>query len=174
MKMADGGFRPAYNVQFTVDTASRVIVEAGVINSGSDQGQMEPQLEAIQARHATLPQEHLVDGGFARKESIENAAARGVSVFAPLMKPKRSDVNPHEAKPGDSEAVGAWRVRMGTAEAKGIYKLRGATVETVNGDAREHRGLDRFVVRGLRKVRGVVLWFAVTYNLLRLRAVATA
>lgn len=174
MKMGDGGFRPAFNVQFTVDTDTRVIAEVGVTNSGSDQGQLEGQLDAIQARHGRLPQEHLVDGGFARKESIEDATSRGVTIYAPVQKPKRSDVNPHEAKPDDSKAVAAWRERMGTAEAKEIYKHRAATVETVNGDAREHRGLDRFVVRGLKKIRCVVLWFAATYNLLKLLAMVPA
>lgn len=174
MKMSDGGFRPAYNVQFTVDTDTRVIVELGVINNGSDQGQIEPQLEAIQARQGKLPQDHLVDGGFARKASIENAAGRGVTVYAPVQKPKRSDVNPHEAKPDDPAAVAAWRERMGTPEAKEIYKKRAATVETVNADAREHRGLDRFAVRGLKKIRCVVLWFAATYNIFRLLATGAA
>lgn len=174
MKMADGGFRPAFNVQFTVDTDSRVIVGADVTNRGSDHGQLEPQLEEVHARHGRLPQEHLTDGGFARKESIEHAAAWGVTVYAPVMKPKRQDVNPYEPKPEDSEALAAWRVRMGTAEGKKLYQLRGATVETVNADAREHRGLDRLVVRGLRKVRCIVWWFAITYNVLRLLASAAA
>lgn len=39
-----------------------------------------------------------------------------------------------------------------------------------NGDLRVHRGLDRFVVRGLPKVRCVVLWAAITDNVLRLIA----
>lgn len=170
MKMADGGFRPAYNVEFGVDTATRAIVEAGVSNQGSDQGRMQPMLEQIQVRHGKLPREHLVDGGFAKKENIEHAAARGVMLYAPVQKPKKDDVNRYAPKPEDSPAVTAWRQRMGTPEVKEIYKLRGATVETVNADAREHRGLDRFVVRGLKKVRCVVLWFAITYNLLRLLA----
>jgi len=36
MKMADGGFRPAYNWQFAVDTAQRVITGVDVVNRGSD------------------------------------------------------------------------------------------------------------------------------------------
>jgi len=171
MKMPDGGFRPAYNVQFCVDTASRVIVQADVSNSGSDQGQMQPQLLLIQQRHGKLPGQHLVDGGFATQEGIEEATAQEVTVYAPVQKPKKEGVNPYEPKPGDSEAVAAWRKRMGTEQAKEIYKQRCSTVETVNADAREHRGLDEFVVRGLRKARCVVLWFAITYNLLRLLAV---
>ena len=38
MKMGDGGFRPAYNVQFATDGASQVIVGAEVVTVGSDQG----------------------------------------------------------------------------------------------------------------------------------------
>jgi len=36
MKMADGGFRPAYNVQFASDTTSGAIAGVAVDNSGSD------------------------------------------------------------------------------------------------------------------------------------------
>src|SRR5262249_48311408 len=44
MKMADGGFRPAVNVQLAVDTESRVIVGVDVVNAGSDLRQLEPML----------------------------------------------------------------------------------------------------------------------------------
>src|SRR5205085_12499637 len=37
MKMPDGGFRPALNVQLAVDTASRAIVGVEVVNAGVDQ-----------------------------------------------------------------------------------------------------------------------------------------
>lgn len=168
MKMADGGFRPAYNVQLSVDTESRIIVEADVINSGSDQGQIEPMLDRMGQRHGKLPDEHLVDGGFAKKQSIEEANRRGVEVYAPVQKPKKDGVDPHQPRPDDSDAVAAWRRRMGTPEAQEIYKQRASTVETANGDLRAHRGLNRFVVRGLPKVRCVVLWAAITYNVLRL------
>lgn len=164
MKMANGGFNPAYNVQLSVDTKTRAIVEASVTNSGSDMGQTEPMLSAIQQRHGTLPDEHLVDGGFAKKESIQQAAQQGVTIYAPVKKPTKDGVDPYEPKPQDSPEVGQWRQRMGTPQAKEIYRQRGATVETANGDLREHRGLDRIVVRGLPKALCVVLWAAITYN----------
>jgi hypothetical protein len=49
------------------------------------------------------------------------------------------------AKDGDSQAVGAWRERMGTDAAKAIYKQRAATAECVNALARE-RGLTRMAL----------------------------
>ena len=73
-------------------------------------------------------------------------------------------------KPGDSAVVVEWRQRMATPEAKEIYKERAATIETVNGDVRNWRGLNAFGVRTMPKIKCVVLWAALTYNILRLFA----
>jgi len=55
MKMPDGGFRPACNVQLATTTdAARAIVGVSVTNRGSDQGQP-PLLEQIEARTASDP-----------------------------------------------------------------------------------------------------------------------
>ena len=75
MKMANGGFSPAYNVQFATDTKSQVIVGVDVITVGSDQGQMEPMVQQIEERHGKVPEEYLVDGGFAKHEDIEAVSA---------------------------------------------------------------------------------------------------
>lgn len=170
MKMGDGGFRPAYNVQLATDTQTRVIVGVDVTNSGSDQGQMSPMLEEIRERNGQLPTEYLVDGGYAKKESIEEAAGQGVTVYAPVQKPRKEGIDPHQPKPGDSPPVAEWRQRMGRPEAQEIYKERAATAERTNADLRCYRGLGPFLVRTLPKVRCVVLWAALTYNLLRLIA----
>jgi transposase len=55
MKMADGGFRPAYNVQFATDVDSRIIVGVELTNSGSDGGQLIPMLDQIEARTVNEP-----------------------------------------------------------------------------------------------------------------------
>jgi transposase len=167
MKMGDGGFRPAYNVQFATDTGSRAIVGVEVTNSGSDKGQMPPMIAQIEKRTGKKPKEYLVDGGFTKLEDIESAHEAGVTVFAPVQKPRQEGVDPHLPKDSDTPGVAAWRERMGTPEAKRIYKERAATAETVNGDLRTWRGLDRFLVRGNGKVRSVALWAAITYNLMR-------
>ena len=59
-----------------------------------------------------------------------------------------------------------WRQRMSTPEAQSIYKERAATAECVNALAR-NRGMQQFLVRGLRKIKAVVLWFALAHNLMR-------
>jgi len=170
MKMGDGGFRPAFNVQFATTTdQARVIVGVDVSNRGSDAGQSTPMLDQIEKRTGVRPSEMLVDGGYAQHEAIEQATDKHVTVFAPVPKPRKDDTrDPYAARDDDSEAVAAWRQRMGTNEAKQIYKQRAATAETVNADAKTHRGLDSFAVRGLGKAIGSAGLFALTYNLLRL------
>lgn len=166
MKMGDGGFRPAYNGQFAVDTQSQIIVGVGVSNLGSDQGQLCPMLDQLQERYGQQPEETLVDGGFANLEAVEKASARGILIYAPVAKPKDPNRHPHEPLPSDSPAIAEWRRRMGTAAAKAIYKERASTVECVNALAR-NRGLRQFLVRGKEKVRAVLLWFAIAHNMVR-------
>jgi transposase len=166
MKMPDGGFRPAFNVQFATDTGSQVVTGVDVTSSGSDMGQMPPMLDQHEERYATQPDEMLVDGGFAKKEDIDQVSRTGVTVYAPVQSSKKQDRDPHEPRADDSEAVAAWRQRMATPEAKEIYKERASTAECVNAAAR-NRGLRQFLVRGLRKVRCVALLFALAHNLMR-------
>jgi hypothetical protein len=141
-----------------------VVVGVAVTNVGNDQGELPPMLDQIQARTGKLPGEALVDGGFSEKESIEDAARRSVTVYAPVQKPKKEGVDPHAPKPGDSEAVAAWRQRMGTEEAKVIYRERAATAECVNAIAKEHHGLRSVRVRSIPKVLCVALLAAITHN----------
>lgn len=166
MKMADGGFRPAYNVQFTTTTDSQIIVGVEVNNCGSDLGQLSPMLDQVQHRYEQCPAEWLADGGFARNADIEDAHRRGITVYAPVRHPRDSSRDPHVALPDDSEAIVQWRQRMGSEAAKEIYKQRAATAECVNAIARA-RGLTQFLVRGLNKVKAVALWYALAHNLMR-------
>ncbi len=173
MKMGDGGFRPAYNVEFATDLNNLVIVGADLINAGSDSGQMEPMVQQIEAEQSPLSEdaEYYVDGGFSTKEDIESVGQRGVTVFAPvkeLKKQEQQGKDPYAAKPGDSPEVAAWRERMGTEEAKEKYKQRSKT-EWPNAECR-NRGLQQFLVRGLAKVKSVVMWYVLIHNLLRMVA----
>ncbi len=178
MKMADGGFRPAFNGEFATATGTQIIVGVDATNAGSDLGELVPMVEQLDGRYGQGPAEMLVDGGFASHEAIEQVSVPeiGCTVYAPVPKPKDPTRERHQACPGDSAAVGAWRERMGTAEAQAIYKERAATAECVNALAR-NRGLRQFLVRGLPKVKAVLLWFALAHNLMRsvaLRSTAAA
>ena len=169
MKMPNGGFNPAANVQLAADTASRAIVGVEVSKEGSDAaGLSAPMRAQVEQRTGGTVEEHLLDGGYVRYDDIDQAQQQGVALF---MAPKGAR-NParrgHELdpKPGDSEAVKTWKQRMRSEEGKQIYKQRAATSETVNADLRTHRGLGRLSVRGLAKIRCVALGCALAYNIM--------
>jgi transposase len=165
MRMPDRGTRPAFNVQLAVDTESRVIVDSEVTNAGSDAGQSEPMRKDVQERTEQKVKEQLLDGGFVKLDAIDQATADGTTVYMPVPKPRKKGCDPHQPKEGDSKAVATWRERMGTDEAKAIYKERSSTIETVNAELKTHRGLGPFNVRGLDKARCVVLWSVLAYNI---------
>jgi hypothetical protein len=186
MKMGDGGFRPAFNVQFATTCEDQVIVGMGVVNAGSDMAQLAPMVEQVEQRLGQTPDEWLVDGGFPAHEQIDAVAGK-TDVYAPVPEPRakrdthkdakkdeagdKVQQDKHAPKPGDSEEVAKWRARMASDDAKEIYKQRAATAECVNAQAR-NRGLLRMPVRGLTKVRSVVGLFVLAHNLMRMAVLA--
>ena len=170
MKMGDGGFRPAFNVQFATDCEGQVIVGMDVVTAGSDMAQLAPMVDQVEDRMGKAPEQWLVDGGYPKHDQID-AVADKTTVYAPVPKAKKEGEDEHAPKPSDSEAVAQWRERMASEEAKEIYKDRAATAECVNAQAR-NRGLVLLRVRGLVKVKCVATLFALAHNLMRMVALA--
>ncbi len=170
MKMANGGYNPAYNVQFATDGETRMIVAVDVTNSGSDRGQMSPMQQDVCDRYQKPPKKYLVDGGFAIKDDITLVEQNQSEVIAPIhgedsMRERGTD--PHARQSGDSDEMFAFRQRMAGEEAKTLYRQRSSIAEFPNAECR-NRGLQQFRVRGLVKVKAVALWHALTFNLMRM------
>lgn len=82
MKMPNGGFNPAVNVQLASDTRSRAIVGVEVSNEGSDSaGLSEPMREQVQARTGKKVGQHLLDGGYMKIDDIDRAYGQGKQVY---------------------------------------------------------------------------------------------
>ena len=109
-------------------------------------------LERQRTRPGGLPKDHLVDGGFGSAEDIEWAHAEGVEVFCPPTQSKHG-TNPYLPRRGDGPGVLAWRARMASEAGKARYKPR-SICECIHA-------------RGIEKVRAVVLWYALTNNILQ-------
>ena len=174
MKMPNGGFNPAVNVQLAADTASRAILGVEVSNEGSDNaGLSEPMRRQVEERTGEKVEQHLVDGGYMRVEDIERAHAHGVELFVPPKPARHAEKKGRELEPrrGDTGAVQDWKRRMASEQGKEIYKERAATSETVNADLRSYRGLTQITVRGLAKIKCVALWCALAYNVMHFGAV---
>ena len=168
MKMADGGFRPAYNVQFATDLDALVVVGVETTNAGNDNGQAGTMQQQLKEDYTVVPKAYTVDGGFVTKEDIEASAIAGIPLYAPIKTEKKQlekGRDPYARKQGESDEVAAWRQRMSTPEGKAEYRNRGKT-EWSNAEARRS-GLYKVRVRGLQKVNTVVLWFVLTLTLMR-------
>ena len=105
MKMSDGGYRPAYNIQFATDHDSHAIVGVEVTNVGSDQQQLVPMLQQVEAR-VGRPTTWLADGGYLSYDGIEETARRDVTLLMPVPRHRGSD-DPVPAQPTDTPAVRA-------------------------------------------------------------------
>jgi transposase len=163
MKMADGGFRPAYNCQIATVADGQIVIAASVETVGSDRGLMRPMLETIKRDFGSLPKRHLVDGGFNKNEDIEWAAAGGVKVYGPAVKTKHN-TEPYAPRRDDGPGVATWRRRMKSPHGKSVYKRR-APGECINARFRNW-GLRQFLLRGREKVLSVLRWFALANNIL--------
>jgi len=167
MKFPADAYQPGYNVQFATDTGSGIVVGVEVTNAANDGDELPPMLDQINDRYGQVPAEALVDGGFVTVETIEGSAERACTVYAPIKneeKKRAAGKDPYAPSKRDSEPMAEWRARMGTEEAKGIYKLRGQFAEWVNARCRNW-GLWSMPVRGLPRCRNVALLYAIAHNL---------
>jgi transposase len=170
MKMADGGFRPAYNIQFASLPENGIVVAVSCETIGSDGGLAEPMAQAIEETYGHRPKVHLVDGGYMSAIDIEAAAQAGTTIYCPPTYSK-SGRDPYTPRKNDSQAVADWRVRMASQEGQETYKRRGRC-ELVHAKLR-NLGLDHLLLRGKKKVETWMRWFALASNVLtaaRLRA----
>jgi transposase len=166
MKMPDGGFRPAFNVQLATagspEGGPRTIVGARVTNVGSDMGSVKPMLDDIAQRTGRLPETLLADANHASFEDIKDAAARGVEALVSV--PKRSKNAKAQAE--RAPEIEAWLKRMETDEAKEKFRARASLCELTNAHAKSRFALSTLLVRGIEKVTCVVLLTALVSNLL--------
>jgi hypothetical protein len=170
MRLADGGFRPAYNMQIVSAPQGQVIVAVDIDTTGSDRGLARPALEGLGAS-GTRPSDYLVDGGFTKNDDIEWAHASGIKLWCPPAQSKHG-TDPYAPRPDDKPGVADWRRRMASEPGKALYKQR-SKAELPNAWARR-MGLAQLRVRGKQKARAVLLWFALAHNMLRAFALQRA
>ena len=171
MKMADGGFRPAYNVQVASAAGEQIVVAVEVCKTGSDRGLMRPMLQRLRALTGHFPGRHLADGGFCSAEDIEWAHREGIEVYCPPTQSKHG-TDPYQPRRGDGAGVLAWRARMASKAGKARYKTR-SVCECIHARWRNW-DLRQLTVRGIEKVRAVVLWHALANNILQGHRLASA
>jgi transposase len=172
MKMGDGSFKPAYNVQIKTAVQGAHIIGVSVTDCGSDRGLLGPALDEIEQRYGDVerydelkPVQALADGGYDSRADIERLHAENIILFCPL--PNNTKGDPAAPRRGDGPGTIAWRQRMATAEGQAAYRRRFAT-ERPHAHMRNH-GLRQLLVRGADKVKAVMLWHAHAFNFLQFK-----
>ncbi len=167
MKMSDGGYRPAYNVQTVTDEKSGLIVTVEVTDQGSDNGLLLPMMEKVEDEQKKQPEQSLTDSGYISLEDIQALEEKGVQVLMPPKNEKKETQqgkDPYAKKRRDTEEVAGWRGRMGDPEVRKVYQRRAPVAEGVHAQ-QSNGGFKKIRLRGKVKARGEVLWQALCHNL---------
>jgi transposase len=165
--MHDNGtksFTQAYNAQAAVDGHAQVIVAADVTQEVIDRAQLLPMCECMRETLGALPPVITADTGYWDSASIENPVLQGIELLIPPAA-LRAGANPDSGN--ISPTVKRMREKLSTTESKQRYAQRQAIVEPVFGQIKAVRGLNRFALRGLEKVRAEWKLICLTHNLLK-------
>ena len=80
MKSKDG-YVQAYNAQAAVDATAQVIVEHGLTQNGSDQGQLAPMLDGIEKNLGRKPAQASADSGYCSEANLAALQAREIDGY---------------------------------------------------------------------------------------------
>ena len=167
---SDGNLLQGYNCQAAVDGDHQVILAMGVSNQPPDVEHLVPMLERSIANTNQVPRTLIADAGYWSEDNAKACEERGVDPHIatgrlPHGKPPPPIYGPI---PRDLDAKGRMARKLRKKEGKEVYARRKTIVEPVFGQAKEGRGLRRFLLRGLEKVNGEWLLWGATHNLNKL------
>jgi hypothetical protein len=167
MKMADGGYRPAFNIQLLTAGSAlggpRTVVGLLVSNQGSDMGSLVPLVESLVESTGQKPKVLLADSNHAKYDDIEQLRGEGIRVLVPEPE-SRFQKGTHVRH---SPELDAWRADMQSEEGKTLYRARAGLSECANAHLKSQQGVTQFVVRGAGKVVCAVLLGVLSTTLLQ-------
>ncbi len=164
MKSKDG-FVQAYNAQAAVDGTAQVIVAHGLTNCQSDQDQLAPRLDDIQAHLGRRPKEASADAGYCSEANFAALEERNITGYVAVARAKHPDEAKRQPLRPLTQAMqrrlkrGGWRSR---------YRLRKQIVEPVFGQIKAARGFRQFLMRGIEKVTAEWAIICTAHNILKL------
>jgi transposase len=167
---SEEGYVQAYNCQAVVDEEHQIIVAQAVTNQAPDAEHLVPMLVQTVANCGAKPDNWLADAGYFSEANVCEVTKWRVEPFIPPRRQKHSEEpKPTRGRPPDNLGIKDRMIRkLATKTGRAVYALRKKIVEPVFGQIKEARGLRRFLLRGLKKVRGEWALIALTHNLLKI------
>jgi transposase len=168
------------NAQASTDGAYQVILACDVTDAPNDKQQAEPMAQAtlanldqagIERPKNDSGQEQAIpatlDNGYYSEAAAQALEDLG---FDPYIAAGRHKHHEPEAEVSAEAATAKERMaaKVRTPEGKALYSRRKVMVEPVFGQVKEDRGFRRFLLRGLKKIRGEWSLVCMTHNLLKI------
>ena len=189
MKQSNKGFDYSFNAQAVVDAEEQIIVAADVTTQANDKKQGVPMAQAaldnITAAEIERPKledgtnkpiPNTLDAGYFSEQAIDELEKLGIDPYIATGRQKH-----HEAPAPTSEGECAptasaqekMQAKLRTAMGKLLYAARKHIVEPVFGQIKGVRGIRKFLLRGLEKVKAEWQLICLTHNLLKIWRRAT-
>ena len=148
MKTKDG-FIQGYNAQAAVDAEAQVIVAHGLDANASDQHQLTPMVDAVEANMGRKPDEVSADAGYCSDANLEAMESRNIDAYIAAGRAK----HPTDGE-GGGKRVAAMREKIRAGGHATPYRLRKQLPEPVFGQIKQARGFRQFLMRGTRPTNG--------------------
>ena len=167
--MKDGAtktFHQAYNIQVGVDAQAQIIVATKVVQTGADQEQLVPVLQAVEKNLGRMPERVSADAGYYSKAALTHEAVRAVDLHVPPN--QRQPVDWEETLPEDATIQERMWHKLRSKAGREVFSKRKVIVEPVFAQVKHIRGFRQFLLRGLQQVEAEWLLVCMTHNLLKM------
>jgi transposase len=192
MKTANKGWDCCGNAQASVDNGCQIILACEVTDQCNDKQQAEPMAAATrdQLEQAGIVPETdeseprpripaALDTGYYSESAVAGLEREGFDPHIATERQRHHSTPPTVApespppalemkSPPTATAKEKMQAKLKTAEGRAVYARRKAIVEPVFGQIKEARGFRRFLLRGLKKIRGEWRLVCLTHNLLKI------
>jgi IS5 family transposase len=162
MKTKDG-FIQGYNAQAAVDATAQVIVAHGLDAKQSDQHQLAPIADAIEANLGKKPTQLSADAGYCSDANLAAMEEREIDAYIAPGRAKHAGEGE-----GGGARVAAMRERIKAGGRSSPYRLRKQLPEPVFGQIKQARGFRQFLLRGVEKVANEWGLVCLAHNILKL------
>jgi len=179
MQTNNKGWDYCGNAQASVDDADQIILAGDVTAAPNDKQQAAPMAQmtldnlaqaGIERPTDESGEPHAIpatlDHGYYSEAATQALEALGFDPYIAAGRQKHHEPKAEaNAEPATAKEHMAAKVR--TPEGQALYARRKVIVEPVFGQIKEGRGFRRFLLRGLKKIRGEWLLVCLTHNLLK-------
>ncbi len=162
-------FVQGYNCQAAVSEGHQVIVAQAVTNQAPDVEHLPSLVAQVEDNCGTRPEKLTADAGYWSEANAKVCERHAIDAYLATDRVGHGRVP--EPACGDrvgNEAKQRMREKLTSDAGRAVYARRKAVVEPVFGQIKEARGFRRFLLRGVRKVRGEWALICTTHNLLKL------